>query len=191
MKKFFVLLFFIVVLTNVESYSQTNTNKAYKADITNQFNYAKPVDNVNSPGYFSLVIKTIFILGIFTLAVYYIFKFISKRQGVNYQNLNLINIISSTPIGTNRFLLLVEVHGLYLLLGSTDNNITLIKEITDRETIAKIQIKKNSIPKTKNKNVTFGDFLRDLVGPSLKKILSKDEKKFIKNAKNRLRNLNK
>jgi len=188
-----VALFMLLLISKSESKSITNQTKIVSSTNSTNFNlkFENPaaVENNKGGGYFSLIIKTIFILGIFIVALYYIFKFISKKQGLNFQNLNIIKVVSSLPIGTNRFLLLIELEGRYFLIGSTDSSINLIKEISDKDLISRIELKKNQeVPKTNT--VTFKDFLHDVMGPALKNFVSKDEKKFIQKEKGRLRKLN-
>ena len=193
MKKIFVsLLFVLVFCSQFQSvFSQTNKKILTNKVAAKEFNYSAPEKINKSTGYFGLVIKTLFILGIFTVALYYIFKFISKKQGLNYQNINLIKIISSTPVGANRFLLLVELSGSYFLLGSTDSNISLIKEITDKDVIAQLEIQKNKQSNTVPRNVNFADFMKEMFGPAVKRLISRDEKNFIKKEKDRLKKMNK
>jgi flagellar biosynthetic protein FliO len=192
-KKIFVsLLFVLVFCSQFQSvFSQTNKKILTNKVAAKEFNYSAPEKINKSTGYFGLVIKTLFILGIFTVALYYIFKFISKKQGLNYQNINLIKIISSTPVGANRFLLLVELSGSYFLLGSTDSNISLIKEITDKDVIAQLEIQKNKQSNTVPRNVNFADFMKEMFGPAVKRLISRDEKNFIKKEKDRLKKMNK
>ncbi len=193
MKRVFVFLFFVLVFCaeSQNVFSQTNKKSLTNQIAAKEFNYAAPEKINKSTGYFGLVIKTLFILGIFTLALYYIFKFISKKQGLNYQNINLIKIVSSTPVGANRFLLLVELSGSYFLLGSTDSNISLIKEITDKDVIAQLEIQKNKQSNTVPRNVNFADFMKEMFGPAVKRLISRDEKHFIKKEKDRLKKMNK
>ena len=63
-------------------------------------------------------------------------------------NKNKLNIISSLPLGSNKSLYVVEVSGKTLLLGVCENNISLIKELGQKELI--IQNEKQNIQKNLN-----------------------------------------
>ena len=50
---------------------------------------------------------------------------------------NSISVLTTTPIGQNKFLHLIEVKGQKLLIGSTSNDIVMLKEISDKQEGAK------------------------------------------------------
>ena len=63
-------------------------------------------------------------------------------------NKNKLNIISSLALGSNKSLYVVEVSGKTLLLGVCENNISLIKELGQKELI--IENEKQNIQKNLN-----------------------------------------
>ncbi len=181
---FLVLLFLIpcYILSSADNSvsNTTNTNKTL-------FQFAGPSKEVDSPGYFGMFIKTILILGLFGIGIYYIFKYISKKQGLSFPHINVIKIITSLPVGTNRFIQLIEIGNKYYLIGSTENQINLLTEITDKETVDRILMLKNK-PGEQTQTFTFIQFLNDLFGGVTKKFKTKDGS-FLKKQKERLRNL--
>ena len=50
---------------------------------------------------------------------------------------NSISVLTTTPIGQNKYLHLIEVKGQKLLIGSTSNDIVMLKEISDKQEGAK------------------------------------------------------
>ena len=50
---------------------------------------------------------------------------------------NSISVLTTTPIGQNKFLHLIEVKGQKLLIGSTSNDIVMLKEISEKQEGAK------------------------------------------------------
>ena len=48
-------------------------------------------------------------------------------------------MLENLPLGTNRSVCVVKIAGRVFLLGVTDNNITLLSEITDNEEIEALQ----------------------------------------------------
>lgn len=61
---------------------------------------------------------------------------------------NKLNIISSLPLGSNKSLCVVEINGKTLLLGVCEQNISLIKELSQNESA--IENKKQDIKKNLN-----------------------------------------
>lgn len=82
-------------------------------------------------------IKVIFILAFIVVLILLAVKLLKKfspqldRTGDN----NTINIKASTWLGPKKSLYLVKIASKYLLIGVTENNINLIKEIEEREDI--------------------------------------------------------
>lgn len=54
---------------------------------------------------------------------------LSKVLATTNLNKNTINILSTTPIGQNKYLHVVEVAGEKILIGATNSNISFLKEI--------------------------------------------------------------
>lgn len=87
-----------------------------------------------------LVVKTIFILG-FIVGIFYIFlKYVTKKAGINVLGTDAIQVLSMVPIGQNKFLQIIDIAGKVLVLGVSDNSISLITEISDKSEIDRIRI---------------------------------------------------
>lgn len=177
-----VLFFFINIIPSL-IVSQQNTNIKTNQEL---FQFTGPGKNVESPSYSGMVIKTLLILGIFGIGIYYFAKYFSKKQGLSFPHLNIIKIISSIPVGTNRFMQIIEVGNKYYLIGSTDSSINLLSEIIDRETLNLIKILKNK-QDGKTDTPTFFGFLNNLLGGISKKKYVKDNSRFLKKQKDRLK----
>ncbi len=189
-KKIIFVIIFLLLLINIFPiciYSQEETNTATNTN-RGLFQFSTPEKDVETPGYFGMAVKTLLVLGIFGIGIYYIFKFISKKQGLVFPHLNILKIITSIPVGTNRFIQVVEVGNKYYLIGSTESNVNLLSEITDKETLDRIKVLKNKEEKPVNPP-TFGGFLNTILGGLSKKIITKDSIKFLKGQKDRIKNL--
>ncbi len=180
------IILFILVINSVPStiFSQQNTNNIQTNK--NLFQFTGPEKDAESPSYFTMVIKTLLILGIFGICIYYFGKYISKKQGLSFPHLNIINIITSIPVGTNRFVQIIEVGNKYYLIGSTDSNINLLTEVVDKETLNMIKILKNKQAE-RTDTPTFFSFLNNFLGGISKKVHVKDNTRFIKKQKDRLK----
>ena len=80
-------------------------------------------------------VETLIILALFVVGIYGIFRFIQKKRGGGFGSPAVIKVISSTGLGGNRMLQIVEVGSKIFLIGVTDNTINLLSEIDDKETI--------------------------------------------------------
>jgi flagellar protein FliO/FliZ len=108
-----------------------------------------------------LIIKTIFVLGLFIGGFYFFYKFVTQKSGLNLSGQEAIRILSTVSLGTNKFIQIVDVAGKIFLLGVTDNNINLLTEIKDREEIDRIRLLSSTPPV---RGSTFQDFITGQVG---------------------------
>jgi len=185
LKKKFIFFSVLLILLSIFPffiYSQENTTNTNKV----LFQYKVPAKETDAPSYISMVFKTLLILGVFGIGIYYFAKYISKKQGLAFPHLNIIKIITSIPVGTNRFIQIIEIGNKYYLIGSTDNSINLLTEIIDKETINMIKILKNKQVK-KVEYPSFSKFLNNLIGGFSKKTPVKENSSFIKKQKDRLK----
>ncbi len=185
-KIIFTIILFIIVINIIPSsiFPQQNTSNIQTNK--NLFQFTGPEKEAESPSYFTMVIKTLLILGIFGICIYYFARYISKKQGLSFPHLNVIKIITSIPVGTNRFVQVIEVGNKYYLIGSTDSNINLLTEVVDKETLNMIKILKNKQAERID-TPTFFSFLNNFLGGHSKKINIKDNTKFLKKQKDRLK----
>lgn len=181
---FFICLLLLNIIPLI-IFSQQNTNIQTNKEL---FQFTTLEKEVEAPSYFFMVIKTLTILTIFGFSIYYIFKFISKKQGLIFPQLNFIKVITSITVGSNRFIQIIEVGNKYYLIGSTDNSVNLLSEIIDKETLNMIKILKNKQTE-QVQTPTFGSFFNNLLGDISKKIVPKDGLQFLKKQKDRLNNL--
>ncbi len=174
----------VLIILIPELPSQTTNNKN-----ATPYNYKKP-EPAGTPNYFLLLIKTLFFLGLFIIVIYIAVKYLARKQGVKFPLQNVIKLISTLPVGTNRFIHLIEIGTHYFLIGSTDSSINLIAEITDRETIEAIRLQKGKSKIQKTGKYSFFDFLKEMFGGIKRKPSQVIDFNFIKIQKERLKNLN-
>jgi flagellar protein FliO/FliZ len=90
--------------------------------------------------------KMLFVLGIFGGGMYYFYRFVTKKGGINTFGGEAVRVLSVVPIGQNKFLQLVDVAGRVLLVGVSDSSINLIAEITEKDQIDRIRILSTRTP---------------------------------------------
>ena len=57
----------------------------------------------------------------------------NKKKGLQKATLNKVNILSSVPLGRGKNIYVVNVNGKNLVLGATENQITLLREFSEQE----------------------------------------------------------
>lgn len=168
MKKTFILLVFGLILFCCAILSAQITN-------TNIYTYQEPTVKSSAGNYFVLIIKTLFISALFIGAVYYLFKFIAKKQGVANINPDVVRILGITPVGPNRFLQIIEIGRKVFLIGNTENSINLLTEITDKETID--IIKTSASQQIISPKISFTEHLMNFIKSNLSGRKIESEKK--------------
>ncbi len=101
--------------------------------------YEKPIEEAGeSTGW--LIFKTLFVLGNLVGGFYYFFRFVTKKVGIQVLGRDVVRVLSVVPIGQNKSLQVVDLAGRLMVLGVSDNNISLISEIKDKDEIDRIRI---------------------------------------------------
>jgi len=171
-EKIVLLLFFILNLLNFFAVL------ALAAPGSDYLNYAQP-EQVSAPNLFWELVKIIISL-LFVLSIaYLVFQFLNKKNPL-FSKGQFIKVIENTFIAPNKSISIVEVGNRFLILGVTEQNITLLTEITDQQIIAFWQEKQHTVSEPNN---SFSNYLSAF----LEKKIEKDEK--IDNGTSRLNNL--
>ncbi len=133
-------------------------------------------------------IRMLLILAAVIGVIYLVFFFL-KRSGRNrYQDNELFSVVGSQVLNGNKSIHIVEVGNQYFLVGAGENTVSLISEITDKESIdgLKLQLSNKTAEQRKSfKDVIFGMF-RPADGQSTGSSFL-DSADFIKNQRKRLK----
>lgn len=86
-------------------------------------------------------VQMLLILGLVVVGIYLLFYFLKKAGGPRQQESEVINLLSTRALQSNRSLHLVEVGKQIFLVGSSESGVALVAEIHDRESIDEIRIK--------------------------------------------------
>ncbi len=123
--------------------------------------FATPIDGAlkapHDPGYFSVILSLVFVIClIYATGIIYnklnnlgIKTF--KAQNKEFKEDN-ITILSTTPLGANRTLHVVELNGKKMLIGASANSIHLIKDLSEEITTSD-EIKESTESDTANSEV--------------------------------------
>jgi len=122
------------------------------------------------------ILYFLFMTAVILAAAYYVTKFLSKR-GLNHGKNKNLKIIETAALGIDKNLILVKVGEQYLLLGSTQRNISLLS-IIDQEKLA-----------IDNSNEIYNDFNDESYESYMNSFQKENEKTGMNTIKNNLRKL--
>ena len=88
-------------------------------------------------------IRIIVVLALMIGAIYLIFYFMKKFLKVKEDTGDGVQLLTSRTLGPGKQVQVVFVHGRYLILGVTNDNINLLGEITDPKEIEHIELYAN------------------------------------------------
>ncbi len=99
---------------------------------------ASPIDERFRPkeedsGLLWNLVKVLLVFGILIGALYYILRFLSKTKNARYPVHGVMRVLSSLPVSQGKQLQIVDVSGILLVIGVSDNSVNLIKEIESPE----------------------------------------------------------
>jgi flagellar protein FliO/FliZ len=97
------------------------------------------------------------VLGVVIGLLYGIFHFLKKAGLPKDSGMRFIRVLETRPLAANRHLHLVEVGNHILLVGSAENAVCLVSEVSDKETIDGIRLEASAMhPREGN----FSDLLK-------------------------------
>lgn len=116
---------------------------------TTNVNYlSKEIENIENleiprgPGIVStsinLLISLLFIIGLIYLTIITL-KYFYSRSMVLFKNQGIIKVIGKEYLDSKKIIYLVDVINKILIIGSGNNELVLLSEITDKETIENIR----------------------------------------------------
>ncbi len=97
-------------------------------------------------------VRMVLILGAVIAAIYGVFYILKRSGNPKFQENRLIRVLSSKPIAGNRSLHLIEVGNQVFLVGAADNNLSLVSEIDDKETLDAIRLQSAEVRGEEKRN---------------------------------------
>ncbi|MCF7928019.1 MAG: flagellar biosynthetic protein FliO [Spirochaetales bacterium] len=134
------------------------------------------------------VIRMILILAAVVALIYGLFYLLKRAGGRRFQDSNTIRVLSSQGLPGNRILHLIEVGKQIFLIAASENNITLISEISDQETIDQLRLQTSAQEEQERKG--FSEMLAEMFRPGQSPPGgSEDSINFMKRQKDRLKKM--
>ena len=127
-------------------------------------------DEAETESYGWLIFKTIFVIGLLVGGFYYFFRFVTKKVGIQMLGRDAVQVLSVVPIGQNKYLQVVDLAGKVLVIGVSDNAISLISEITEKDQIDRIRILSNRAPSADRKVSGFQEYVMNDIGKLIDKV---------------------
>jgi flagellar protein FliO/FliZ len=104
------------------------------------YEYEEPDFGENRISYPLLVLRTLAVLAVIIVGIYLLFRMLVKKRNRIVAETDIIKVLASYPLASNRLIQVVEIAGKIMILGVTDSNINLITEVEDTELIDKIKL---------------------------------------------------
>ena len=104
------------------------------------YEYEDPVFDENRMSYPLLVLRTLGVLAVIIIGMYFLFRLLIKKRNRIVTDTDIIKVLATYPLASNRLIQLVEIAGKIMILGVTDSNINLITEVEDEELVDKIKL---------------------------------------------------
>ena len=105
-------------------------------------------------------IRIIVVLALMIGAIYTIFRVMKKFLKVKEDTGDGVQLLTSRTLGPGKQVQVVFVHGRYLILGVTNDNINLLGEITDPKEIEHIELYANE--QAAESGQTFGEIITNM-----------------------------
>lgn len=115
-------------------------------------------------------------LGIVTGGIWLVSKLLEK-SGMTGTDSDVMGVRSTLPLGQNQYLQIVQVGNQYFMLGVTDNNISMLDELTDTDAIRAIHQEKD--PDERNTSGGFGDVIQNVIGTDDHSFNQKDTEDYL------------
>jgi flagellar protein FliO/FliZ len=133
--------------------------------------YEVPKEEETSYGW--LLFQALFVVALIGVGFYFFIRFISKRTGFTRVGGTVVQTLAVTPVGPNKTIQVIDISGRLLVIGVTDNNISLISEVTGKDDIDRIRLQASK--STPVEQHGFQDFLSEQIG-SLVSFIGKTRK---------------
>ncbi len=104
------------------------------------YEYEVPEFGENRISYPLLVLRTLGVLAVIIIGMYFLFRLLIKKRNRIVTDTDIIKVLATYPLASNRLIQVVEIASKIMILGVTDSNINLITEVEDGELVDKIEL---------------------------------------------------
>lgn len=193
MKRLFVLLWVLVLISTAPLFSQDSPIENQPIDETTLSIGVPDQAGDDDNGSLSVFtawdfVRMVLILAAVIGAIYGIFHLLKRSGNPKFQETRLIRLLSSKTLTGSRALHLVEVGNQIFLVGTSENAVNLVSEISDKETVDGLKLQAANVDGAEKRN--FGSLLGQAFGRSVgKSKQTADPMAFLKAQRQRIRNM--
>jgi flagellar biogenesis protein FliO len=134
---------------------------AGEGDQDGLYSYEEPDFGGTEVSYTMLILRTVAIMGALLIGLYLVYRLLVKKKTRIVTDSEIIRVLATYPLATNRVIQIVDIAGDILVLGVSDANINLLSRVDDQESIDRIKLLAS---KENQGGTTFKDQLRNLIG---------------------------
>jgi len=132
-------------------------------------------------------VRMVIILAAIVGVIYLLFWALRKGAGKKIQENDLIRVLGSRSLGTNRSLHLVEVGTSVYLVGASDGGVELIAEVTEKESLDSVRLQAAEHPPRGRRG--FQQMLAEIFTPAKKPLSVDDGIGLLKGQRDKLKKL--
>lgn len=93
-----------------------------------------------APSFINLFLKFIFVLFLFGIFLYFLIQYFKKKNLIVNQTLSPVKILGSIPLMSGKYLQIIDLVGQIMIIGISENNITLIQTVENSRIAEKIRL---------------------------------------------------
>lgn len=106
------------------------------------------------------MLRTLVVLALVVALIYAVFWFLKRISPARTRDTKMVRVVGSRTLPGNKHLHLVKVGEQVFLVGAADQSVSLVSEITDRESLDQVQLAASDQPEQPRQS--FGEMLGDL-----------------------------
>ncbi|MEK6795419.1 MAG: flagellar biosynthetic protein FliO [Spirochaetota bacterium] len=142
-------------------------------------------------GYFWMVVRALVTIAIFIGVLYFIFLYLKRRSNQLGHFNTLVKVLGLTLVAPNRYVCVIEVAEEIFLLGVSEHNVSIIKEITEKHAkdAIRMQSSLNPLPGESVPGTPFSEVIATVMEAFKVKRADKKPVDFVNNIRDRIRTL--
>jgi len=120
-------------LENSSKETKSTENQSQTQEPKNLIQERYAVQEEESGGLFWILFKIFSVFAILSAIMYYVLKILSKNRNSRFPVKGMMRVLSSLPIAGGKEVMIIDVGGILLTIGVSENSITVLKEIDSPE----------------------------------------------------------
>lgn len=142
-------------------------------------------------GYLWMVVRAVITIAIFIGVLYFIFLYLKRRSNQLGHFNTLVKVLGLTLVAPNRYVCVVEIAEEIFVLGVSENNVSVIKEVTEKHAkdAIRMQASLNPLPGESVPGTPFSEVMATVMDVFKVKRTDKKPVDFVNSIRDRIRSL--